>query len=128
MWMPRECGYCDGCGRTGTITKSCGLSRGNPSLVSHPTTTMSSMTVSDLGKSLVEARTQLDMQEAAWFADLAEFDRRGEWAVDGHLSCVSWLVQFCGMARPTAKDKLRVALQLTRRPVLARAHAGGELS
>ena len=86
------------------------------------------MSFSDLGTSLVERRRRLDMQEAGWFAALVEFDRRGEWASDGHLSCVSWLVHFCGMARATAKEKLRVAWQLARRPLLAEAHAGGQLS
>src|SRR5256714_487584 len=81
-----------------------------------------------VGRTLVAARRRLDAQEAEWFTALAEFDYRGGWAMDGHLSCVSWLVHFCGMARPTAKDKLRVALQLARRPVLAQAHAAGELS
>ena len=47
---------------------------------------------------------------------------------DGHMSTASWLVDRCGMARTTAKDKLRVAHQLRRRPVLREAHAAGRLS
>src|SRR2546423_5885240 len=81
-----------------------------------------------VGRTLVAGRRRLDAQEAEWFAALAEFDYRGGWAMDGHLSCVSWLVHFCGMARATAKEKLRVALELARRPVLAAAHAAGEVS
>src|SRR4051812_20546374 len=89
---------------------------------------MALRSVDPLGQQLVAHRQQLDRQEAQWFADLADFDRHAGWASDGHLSCISWLVHFCGLARPTAKDKLRVALELSRRPLLAEAHARGELS
>src|SRR2546421_9362240 len=65
-----------------------------------------------VGRTLVAARRRLDAQEAEWFTALAEFDYRGGWAMDGHLSCVSWLGPFFGMARPPAKDQLRGALQL----------------
>src|SRR5205823_3207189 len=80
------------------------------------------------GVALIEARRRLDLGEAAWLAELAEFDAGGWWALDGHLGCVSWLVQHGAMARPTAKDKLRVAWQLRRRPVLAAALAAGDIS
>src|SRR4051812_41251206 len=82
----------------------------------------------ETGRALVALRRQLDTQEAEWFSALADFDQRAGWSLDGHVSCVSWLVHFCGMARPTAKDKLRVALQLARGRVLAGAQARGELS
>src|SRR3954454_9187968 len=89
---------------------------------------MHSMIVSELGKSLVEGRRRLDAGEAAWLAQLVEFDRAGLWALDGHTSCVSWLVQHCGLRRSTAKEKLRVGYELARRPVIAEALATGDLS
>jgi hypothetical protein len=65
---------------------------------------------------LIEGRRRIDLGEAEWLAQLAEFDAGCWWAADGHLSCVAWLVHHCGMGYSTAKDKLRVALELTRRP------------
>src|SRR5689334_21835715 len=89
---------------------------------------MHSMIVSELGKSLVEGRRRLDAGEAEWLGWLVEFDRAGEWASDGHLSCIAWLVDHCGMGRSTAKEKLRIGYELVRRPTLAEAYASGELS
>ena len=86
------------------------------------------MTAGELGKSLVERRRSLDQGEAEWLGWLVEFDRRGEWALDGHLSCVSWLVDKCGLGRSTAKEKLRIAHELVRRPIVATAYASGGLS
>jgi len=80
------------------------------------------------GRALIEGRRRLDVGEAAWMAELAEFDSGGWWVLDGHLSCVAWLVQHCGMAYSTAKDKVRVASELRRRPLLAEAFAAGDVS
>src|SRR5437763_3798014 len=89
---------------------------------------MHSMTVSELGKAVVSGRRCLDAGEAEWLAGLVEFDRSGLWALDGHTCCVSWLVDRCGMRRSTAKEKLRVGFELSRRPLVAQAFATGELS
>src|SRR3954451_10890159 len=89
---------------------------------------MHSMLVSELGKSLVEGRRRLDAGEAAWLAELVEFDRSGLWAMDGHTCCVSWLVDHCGLRRSTAHEKLRVGYELARRPLVGDALAAGELS
>src|SRR5689334_20159638 len=86
------------------------------------------MIISDLGVALVEGRRRLDAGEAEWLAWLVEFDRSGLWASDGHLCCASWLVEHCGLARSTAKERLRVAWELARRPTLASAFASGEVS
>src|SRR5437763_198144 len=77
---------------------------------------------------LVEGRRRLDAGELEWLEALHEFDWGGWWATDGHLNCVAWLVHRCGMARSTAKDKLRVAHELRRRPLLADALAAGKIS
>ncbi len=80
------------------------------------------------GRELIEERRRLDACEAPWLAKLAEFDSLNAWAEDGHATCVSWLVDRCGIARMTAHEKLRVAHQLRRRPVLATAFTAGEIS
>ncbi len=63
-----------------------------------------------------------------WLRCLAEFDRRQGWAVDGALSCADWLSAKRGVARATAFEKLRVAHELERRPVLCEAAAAGRLT
>ncbi|MDY7103003.1 MAG: DUF222 domain-containing protein [Actinomycetota bacterium] len=82
----------------------------------------------DLGRSLIAARRRLDAAEAVWLRELAEFDRCGQFALDGHLSTVAWLIDRCGMCRSTAKERLRVARELVRRPRVATAMAAGEVS
>lgn len=84
--------------------------------------------VEDTGQWLVEHRVSLDRAEAEWLARLAEFDRDGRWALDGHFCCATWLVWRTNMARSTAFEKLRVAHELVRRPVVAEAFRAGDLS
>src|SRR5687768_8972939 len=86
------------------------------------------LSLSELSRRLVEGRRGLDSVEAEWIAWLAEFDRRNGYAFEGHQSCVSWLVQTCGMGRSTAKDRLRVARELQHRPLIAEAFGDGSLS
>jgi hypothetical protein len=57
-----------------------------------------------------------------------DFNLRCGWAHDGEVSCTDWLVSRCGLSRVTAKDKLRVARELSRRPAVRTAFAAGELS
>jgi hypothetical protein len=84
--------------------------------------------VVDAGQWLVEHRAGLDRGEAEWLARLAEFDRDGLWALDGHFCCATWLVWRTNMKRSTAFEKLRVAHELERRPIVAEAFRRGELS
>jgi hypothetical protein len=83
---------------------------------------------SDLGGWLVGRRRAMDGSEAVWLAGLAAFDREGGWAVDGASSCAAWLIGRAGMARATAFERVRVARELDRRPVLAAALAEGRVS
>ncbi|MGH9281077.1 MAG: DUF222 domain-containing protein, partial [Acidimicrobiales bacterium] len=66
--------------------------------------------------------------ECRWLGMLAEFDRREGWHLDGQLSAAGWLVWRCGMSARTARDKLRVAHELRRRPAVAEAFGAGRLS
>jgi len=81
-----------------------------------------------VGTWLVDQRAGLDRGEAEWLERLAGFDREGLWALDGHLSCVTWLVWRTNMGRSTAFEKLRVAHELERRPIIAEAFRRGDLS
>jgi hypothetical protein len=70
----------------------------------------------------------MERAEALWLERLAQFDRDGLWALDGQFSCAAWLVWRTNMARSTAFEKLRVAHQLARRPIVADAFRIGRLS
>src|SRR5881394_2040256 len=91
-------------------------------------TEIEDLSIRELGGFLVTNRAAIDAAEARWLEALAAFDRRCGFAVDGHRDCVSWLTHKCGMARSTAKDRLRVAHELQRRPLLAEALAAGKIS
>ncbi len=80
------------------------------------------------GQELIEGRAFLDACEARWLVTLAEFDTSGTYEVDGHVSIVAWLVDRCGMGRSTAKEKVRVARELRRRPAVAEAFLDGTLT
>ena len=80
------------------------------------------------GQELIDGLRHIDTCLAAWLLQLDRFDTWGEWAEDGAPHCVSWLVHHCGLAWPTAKEKLRVAKELGRRKILAEALTSGEVS
>ena len=82
----------------------------------------------ELGTALVAIGRELAATQCRWLGLLAEFDRREGWRADGQLSGVDWLAWRCGLARSTAKEKLRVAHELRRRPVVRAAFATGDLS
>ncbi|HEX2274013.1 MAG TPA: DUF222 domain-containing protein [Acidimicrobiales bacterium] len=82
----------------------------------------------ELGKALAAWGARAAADECRWLRLLAEFDRREGWRADGRLSGVDWLVWRCGLATRTARDKLRVAQELRRRPLIAEAFASGSLS
>jgi hypothetical protein len=86
------------------------------------------LSLRELGGLIVTNRAAIDAAEAGWLAQVEEFDRRGGWALDGHGDCAAWLAHHCGMARSTANDRLRIAHELRRRPVLAAALAEAQLS
>lgn len=80
------------------------------------------------GQELIEGRAFLDACEAKWLVTLVEFNNACAFEIDGHVSCVAWLVERCGMGRSTAKEKLRTAMELDRRPVIRDAFLDGKLS
>lgn len=77
---------------------------------------------------LVDERRRIERAEPAWLEALAGFDRAEGWANDAQHSCAGWLVWRCGMARSTAYEKLRIAHQLRRRPIVREAFGAGQIS
>ena len=86
------------------------------------------LSLREMGGKLIRDKAALDAAEAKWLELLAEFDSKGGYVIDGHHSCVSWLVDKCGLARSSAHERLRVAHELRRRPVLGHALAEGSVS
>ncbi len=82
----------------------------------------------NVGQWLVEHRLDIDNAEAEWLENLSQFDREQLWALDGQFSCCSWLMWRTQMARSTAFEKLRVAHEMFRRPIIAEAFRKGTLS
>ena len=83
------------------------------------TTTNVDMPMFDLGDWIAEQRHQMDGNEAVWLDVLADFDATEAWRDDGQLSCVDWLMWRTKMARSTCFEKLQIAHQLRRRPLVA---------
>lgn len=86
------------------------------------------MSTVESGDWLVTNLAEMERRESAWLDVLAEFDLAQGWAADGQLSCVDWLMWKARMARATAFEKLLVAHQLRRRPILREAFAEGRVS
>ena len=89
---------------------------------------MDAMPTRQLSEAIVDLRRRISAAEARWLAMVAEFDRRNGWVTAGCLSMVDWLMSKCGMARSTAKERVRVAHELRRRPLVAEQFASGTLS
>ena len=81
-----------------------------------------------LAAELLRTGRELAAAQCRWLTLLAEFDRRAGWAADGALSCVDWVVWRVGLARSTAKEKLRVAHEIRRRAAVRDAFAAGDVS
>ena len=80
------------------------------------------------GEWLAAHRTEMERGEAVWLERLAAFDLAEEWAADGQCGCADWLVWRVKMAKATAYEKLQVAHQLRRRPLVAEAFSEGRAS
>ena len=82
----------------------------------------------EVGAWLRRRRGLMDTNECRWLEVLADFERDAGYAYDGQLTAAAWLVWATGMARSTAYEKLRIAGQLSRRPVVKEAFAAGDIS
>jgi hypothetical protein len=77
---------------------------------------------------LAELQRALELLDAERLRRLAEFDRRGLYARDGHLSSVSWLAARQRVAWGTAREHVRVARGLDQMPATRSALEAGEVS
>jgi hypothetical protein len=79
------------------------------------------------GREIASGFARITTCQGEWILKLADFDAAAAYADDGCSSTAQWLQLYCDMARSTAKEKVRVARELTKRPVVARALADGML-
>ena len=89
---------------------------------------MTTMSTVECGEWLLSSLATADSALAEWLDRLAEFDDGRGWAADGQLSCVDWLTWRGRLARSTAYERLQVAHQLRRRPILRDAFRAGRVS
>ena len=75
-----------------------------------------------------ELQRAAEQLEAERLRRLAEIDRRGLYARDGHLSAASWLAGVHRVAWGAAREQVRLARGLETMPVTRRALEAGELS
>jgi len=78
-------------------------------------------------KDLVGRAAAMAADEAAFMDDLVRYDESGDWADHGFFSCSTWLAAACGMARVTARERLRVARALRHLPGIRHAFGTGEI-
>lgn len=81
-----------------------------------------------LGDDLCELERVSRVLEAERARRLTEVDRRGAWAVDGHLSVISWLAARLRMGFGRATQQVKLARALREMPVTSRAFGAGDVS
>jgi hypothetical protein len=79
-------------------------------------------------KELTAGAARLAGDEAVWLDALADYDDSGEWSEHGFFACSTWLAAACGIARITAREKLRVARGLRRLRGVRAAFRAGRIS
>jgi hypothetical protein len=78
--------------------------------------------------SLAKRRKEVDALEAQWLADVGEYDRSGDWSIDGFLSAASAIATTCRMDHGVARHYVELARTLSRLQEVAAAYAAGDLS
>lgn len=68
------------------------------------------------------------MAEAEWLTELADYDRSGDWAIDGYLSAAAALRTLCRMDPGVAQYYVHLARKLAKLPEVAAAYAAGDIS
>jgi hypothetical protein len=87
-----------------------------------------STSVTAAGRELIEGFKQIEFRLTEWILQLADFDAGAGWREDGFTSCQAWLEVKCCIGWSTAKERVRVARELTHRPVVRAAFAEGRLT
>lgn len=75
-----------------------------------------------------ELQRAAELLEVERLRRLAELDRRGTYARDGHLSAVAWLVAAFGVAWGRAREQVQVARALEDMPQTRRALSAGDIT
>ncbi|MEQ9462690.1 MAG: DUF222 domain-containing protein, partial [Haliea sp.] len=82
-----------------------------------------------LGQAITLLSAQINAANHRLLRLIAEFDRSGCWREQGTMrSCAHWLVAHCGITLGAAREKVRVARQLTMLPEVNEAFSEGNLS
>ncbi|HTU68012.1 MAG TPA: DUF222 domain-containing protein [Steroidobacteraceae bacterium] len=84
--------------------------------------------IDELANDLCSLAAQLNADNHRLLVLIAEFDRRGGWALVGAQSCAHWLNWMCGIGIGAAREKVRVARALETLPKVSAAMAAGQLS
>jgi hypothetical protein len=81
-----------------------------------------------LAEDLLELHRARDLLEAELLRRLREFDRRGGWNRDGHLSASSWLADRAGISHSDAAGEVRMARALEAMPCTRESLLAGDVS
>src|SRR3954452_10025474 len=98
-----------------------------PTLHSLPDTTRRTA-LDDLGQRIIGLAGRLSAAACRWLVLVAEFDAADGAAAWGFPTTAPWLMHYCGLARRTAFEHVRVAHALACHEPLAAAMASGRLS
>ncbi len=70
--------------------------------------------------SLGKQRREVDAAEAQWLVDVGEYDRSGDWAIDGFLSAAAAIAKNCRMDPGVARHYVHLARTLSKLPASRR--------
>ncbi|MEZ5171343.1 MAG: DUF222 domain-containing protein [Acidimicrobiia bacterium] len=86
------------------------------------------MPAGPLGQKLLDLQGEINRLEARFVARLREFDRSGEWKLDGMASPQAWLRHHGRMTGPAASSRVKVARRLVELPRTTEAFDEGVIS
>ena len=89
---------------------------------------MTDLAALDVGELEDELAAHISAGMCRWLELVAEFDRRGNWAEQGAVSCAHWLAWRCALTPRAAREHVRVARSLDGLPAIHASWARGELS
>lgn len=79
-------------------------------------------------ESIGKRRREADIAEAEWLLELSDYDRSGDWAIDGYLNAAAALRTLCRMDPGVAQYYVHLARKLAKLPEVAAAYAAGDIS
>lgn len=94
----------------------------------HPLSALAEIPLERIESEITELGSHLAAAEARWLLLIGEFDRREGYLTWGMRSTAHWLNWRCGMSRPAAHERVRVARALAVLPRTVEAFSRGELS